>query len=897
MPRFIARLLPALLLVLPLLTTAATPTDLESEITDALTHRAEEAANKIRLMQKWSRVDAEKTANQDLYDVHHYDLTLDLDPLTNTLTGTGATSATITGGPITTFDLNLDSGLTVSACRVGGGAAVFAHVTHILTITLDRPYLNGETVSVEVDYSGDPAGDYFGWASYDGLDMIWTLSEPYGSREWWPCKDLNTDKADSLDIRVTVPDNLIVASNGLLLSDIDNGSTRTFHWKTRYATVPYLVSLAIHPYQQFSTWYTPLGGGDPMEIQHYVFADQYTNALTAYDTTDEMIGVFADAFGEYPFVDEKYGHASFTWGGGMEHQTITSMGGLWEDVISHELGHQWWGDMITCADFGHIWLNEGFATWCEAYWKEQTVGVSTYQAYMDGAAFYGPGTIFVEDTSDFWGIFDSNLSYNKGSWIVHMLRGVLGDVDFFAGLAAYRAQYGFSSATTEQLRDVLEGVSGIDLDAFFQQWIYEPYFPVYEPSWSQNGASVELRIVQAQTNAGVFTMPIDVRIVTDQGTFDTVVQNNTEDQTFVIPVTGTVVSVVIDPDDWILSQIETTVANPSLHRGVLVVNGVDWGTYTTEIISCYLDSVFWGSHPMEFWDTFAEPVGGYPVTVPSPLGHGSVPADVLGQFSSVVWVGNNYNGDLPKWQETPILSYLQAGGNVLLMGRHLHDFLDADLTQHLGVTWTREDVSLVGDLTATAAGIVDIPVIGVQSWLDAFAMAVGAETTLLLSGNAGGVVSGMGAVVEPAAGGAVRADGARLAVISGRPYRYDHASLRTNVEYILSHHFAEPYNPTTAIDPVTVPTRPVLGANYPNPFNPQTVIPLALPRTGYVDLAVYDTAGRRVRTLLAGTLPAGDRTATWDGRDDTGRALASGTYFARLRTSGADEVRPLVLVR
>jgi aminopeptidase N len=897
MPRRIACLLPALLLALPLIALAATPPDLETEISEALSHRAEEAANKVRLMEKWSLIEADKTANQDLYDVHHYDLTMDLNPTTNTLTGTGLTSVTVTGGPMLTLDLNLDSGMTVSACRVGGASTTFSHVSNIVTVNLDRSYVIGETVTVEVDYSGDPAGSYFGWSSYGGSDMIWTLSEPYGAREWWPCKDLNTDKADSVDVRVTVPDHLIVASNGLLLSDIDNGATRTFHWKTRYALVPYLVSLAIHPYEQFSTWYTPLGGGDPMEIQHFVYADQLSSALTAYDSTDEMIGVFANAFGEYPFVEEKYGHASFTWGGGMEHQTITSMGGLWEDVISHELGHQWWGDMITCSDFSHIWLNEGFATWCEAYWKEQTAGVSTYKAYMDGAAYYGGGTIYVTDVNNIGAIFNSNLSYNKGSWIVHMLRGVLGDTDFFAGLAAYQVQYGYASATTEQFRDVLEGVSGMDLDAFFQQWIYGEYFPVYAPTWVQNGGTLELQIDQTHVNAGVFTMPIDVQIVTDTGTFDTVVQNNQASQMFNIPVTGIVQSVTIDPDDWILSQIETTVSNPSLHRGVLVVNGVDWGTYTPEIQSAYEDSVFWGSHPMEFWDTFAEPVGGYPANLPTPLGHGSVPAATLGQFSAVVWVGNNYNGDLAKWQESPIKSYLDAGGNVLLLGRHLHDFLDTDLTSHLGVTWTVEDDQLSGDLSAVATGLIDIASIGTQSWLDAFSTTVGAETTLLMTGTIGGTTSGMGAIVEPAAGGAVRSDGARLAVISGRPYRYDHTSLRANVDYILSNHFSEPYNPTTAIDQVTLPSRPVLGANYPNPFNPQTVIPMALPVTGRVDLAVYDAAGRRVRTLISGVVAAGEQKVTWDGRNDAGRALASGTYFARLRTAGVNEVRPLVLVR
>jgi aminopeptidase N len=283
-----------------------------------------------------------------------------------------------------------------------------------------------------------------------------------------------------MDIRVTVPSNLIVAANGSLESTIDNGNgTRTFHWHSSYPIVPYLVSLAIHPYAVNSDWYTPMAGGDPMEVRFYVYPDDVGNAAENNAKVVGMLEAFAPVFGEYPFITEKYGHAQFPWGGGMEHQTCTSIGGWWESIIAHELSHQWWGDMITCADFGHIWLNEGFASWSEAVYYESIGGPEAYRQYMDGMAYFGPGTVFVENPlSD--NIFDGNLSYDKGAWLVHMLRGVLGDEDFFAGLAAYRAQYEHGSATTEQLRDALEGVSGRDLDAFMEQWVYGEYSPSTE---------------------------------------------------------------------------------------------------------------------------------------------------------------------------------------------------------------------------------------------------------------------------------------------------------------------------------------------------------------------------------------------------------------------------------
>ena len=629
-------------------------------------HRRQEAATKARLAAAAGRADAQRTAGQDFYDVLHYDLALTLAPASRLLTGQVATTARIVDAPLTTLDLDLKSTMAVTAATCGGAPAAWSRSGDVLTVTLDRAYVPGETVTVSVAYHGNPAGDYFGWSSAGGQPMIWTLSEPFGSRDWWPCKDLNTDKADSVDVRVTVPDGLIAASNGLLVSEVDNGATRTFLWRTRYPIAPYLVSLAIHPYTRFSHWYSPLAGGDPMEVQYFVYPSHYDLVQTNYAKTVPMITAFAQAFGEYPFVREKYGHAEFVWGGGMEHQTLTSLGGYGEDLISHELAHQWWGDMITCADFHHIWLNEGFATWCEAYWKERTEGVATYRAYMNAAAYLGPGTVYVEDTNDFWGIFDSNLSYNKGSWVVHMLRGVLGDTDFFAGLAAYRDRYAYDSVTTEQFRDVMEEVSGRDLDAFFQQWIYGDYHPVYFYDWEttahDDGLVLNLAVTQAQVGAGLFAMPLPVRLTTVAGVVDTVVWNDAALQSYRIAVPGAVTAVALDPDGWILCE------------------------------------------------------------------KAAVP------------------------------------------------------------------------LTGTAA-------------------------------------------------------------------------------------------------PDAPPAAPPRLACAPNPFNPETEVAIVTAAAGRVDLAVHDVAGRLVASLCAGDLPAGEHRFRWRGRDDAGRAVASGTYYLRLRTPAGSALRPVALVR
>ncbi len=866
-----------------------------------LQHREEEAATKERLAKARLNSPAVATVNQTQYDVTHYDLDLTLTPATSTLAGTVAATVTVTGAAITVVDLDLRSNMVVTTARVNGAPTTFTRSGQLVIVNLDRAYAAGEVVTVSVTYSGNPAGEYFGWDSYAGLPMIWSLSEPFGARYWWPCKDVNDDKADALDIRVTVPDNLVVASQGLLVSEVDNGATRTFHWRTDYPTATYLVSIACYPYTRFSHPYTPLAGGEPMDVQYFVYPDHYDAVQATYALTVPMIATFAAGFGEYPFVNEKYGHAEFVWGGGMEHQTCTSLGGWSEDLISHELAHSWWGDMITCADFRHIWLNEGFATWSEAYWKEQTAGFSVYQQYMDAAAYFGAGTIIVEDPLND-NIFSSALSYNKGSWVVHMLRGVLGDDDFFAGLAAYRAQYAYGSATTEQLRDVLETVSGRDLDAFFQQWIYGEYFPIYEYQWNAGPGpdQITLDIDQVQADAGVFTMPIVVRVVTDQGSVDLRVENGQASQSYVLTVPGDVTEVLLDPDHWILRQVRTTVSNPSLDQGILLVNGVDWTTYSPEIQNAYLAQAFWGDNPISFWDCFATPAGGYPATLPPALGHGSIPASVLGQYSAVIWVGNDYNGDLAVWQEAPIPSYLEAGGNVLLMCRQSADFLSGPLTDYLGVTWREQDATL-GNCIAAAPGLVNIAFTGTQSLNDVYLTTVNPGSTLLFKSTTGfSGERGTGCIVEPPLGGTHRPDGGRLAHLAGRPYRMNTTALRQNVEYILDHYFHEPYAPATPVpgDDVAVPGVPALGPCYPNPFNPQTVIPFSLPRAADVDLTVFDVRGRRVRVLAEGGFAAGAHQMRWDGADGAGRACAAGTYFARLRVDGeAVQTRGLVLVR
>ena len=408
---------------------------------------------------------------------------------------------------------------------------------------------------------------------------------------------------------------------------------------------------------------------------------------------------------------------------------------------------------------------------------------------------------------------------------------------------------------------------------------------------------MELAIEQVQANTGLFVMPIDVRVTTTSGTFDFVVENSLAVQQYSLPITGDILEVELDPDNWILNLFDPVIENPSFHRGILLVNGTRFEDHAYMLGIAYEDSIFTGYQPFTFWDVFPEPEGGYQDELPPPIGHGAVPADVLAQFSALIWAGNYMFGDLARWTETPVLPYLEAGGNVLLMTRGSASYLAGELTDFLGVTWAETSV-FPGNCLAVAPGFVDIPFIGNQTGTSVFWPDVDPPGTLLFKATSGfgGGERGLGVHAQAPGGGAYRPDGAQLAHLAGRPYNMNHAALRQNVDTVLTEYFHEPYTPT-ALPADATPVVARLGQNHPNPFNPQTTLPFFLPTAARIELSLYDVAGRLVRTLFAGERPVGDQSLAWDGSDGQDRPCASGVYLARLRTPWATCERRLVLLR
>ncbi|MFC1724344.1 M1 family aminopeptidase [candidate division KSB1 bacterium] len=515
---------------------------------------------KKRAVQRSLLEPKDKLLQQGDYDAVYYGLNLNIDVDNENLSG-----STIIKGKSNVNELSavvLDFFDNMNVVSVSGDAASFTHSNDILTVSLDRRHLLDEVFTIIVDYDGKPVESglaSFTFREIQGNPIISSLSEPYLARAWWPCKDIPDDKADSADINITVPSDLTASSNGLLREKIDNqDGTVTYKWHEKYPISTYLISVAVSNYETFSHWYK-YTATDSMEVQYYVFPDDVNGNNPGIDLCVEMIEVFSEAYGQYPFIDEKYGMSQFTWGGAMEHQTNSSMTDFGESVTAHELAHQWWGDMVTCSDWHNIWINEGFASFSSALWEEKKYGKAAYEGYLNFWANRSyTGSIYIHDISDPWGIFD-RIVYYKAAFVLHMLRNIVGDDTFFAILLEYRDLFKWGNASTEDFQAVCEELYGNDLDWFFQQWIYGEGRPYYEYGWQyaegDTSNYVFVRIKQIQGSSTTFQMPVTVRLSYNSGYQDYVIDNITKDELHTIAVQFPPNSVEIDPENLVLKYV------------------------------------------------------------------------------------------------------------------------------------------------------------------------------------------------------------------------------------------------------------------------------------------------------------------------------------------------------
>jgi len=442
-----------------------------------------------------------------------------------------------------------------------------------ITISLGKSMAIGDTFSVSIAYNkaSQEENSYRGFYYYSMC--AYTMSEPEDARYWFPCFDKPWDKATA-ELYVTVPRDVEVASIGLLEKKelSEDGKWETFHWRTEYPVATYLICVTMSKfYSRWSDWYVS-PAGDSLEIVYYVFTRDSVKAKNDFVHMVDAVSFFSDRFGPYPF--EKYGMAEVEpfYYGGMEHQTMTTFNSQWiqgnrayESGFVHELSHMWWGDAVTLNNWPAIWLNEGFAVYSEALFIEHEYGQDAFQEKMDNVK---NNYFFQTNSRDFpiydppaGELFNWGIIYNKGAWVLHMLRHVVGDENFWKILKTYYTTYRYSNASISEFKSVCESVSGMDLYWFFDEWIYNKGCPDLEYSWSsrflsQNKYEVTLIIDQVQADAPLFQMPLDVRIDQDGVSKDTTVWISEYSQSFVFLTNNQPKSIILDPDKWVLMKSE-----------------------------------------------------------------------------------------------------------------------------------------------------------------------------------------------------------------------------------------------------------------------------------------------------------------------------------------------------
>jgi aminopeptidase N len=456
------------------------------------------------------------------YDLVYHRLYWEVDPAINFISGTISSYFKPTQSDFDQINFDFSRDLDVLTVRYHGDTLSYTQLGDNLQIDLPEVLSKGVLDSIEVQYEGAPVSEGFGSFSqsmHDGVPVLWTLSEPYGAKDWWPCKQDLNDKIDSIDIIVKTPSAYRVGTNGVLINEEVQGDHTIYHWKHRYPIAAYLISLAVTNYASFSDYVT-LESGDSLEILNYVYPEDVEAAENNLESTVEIMELFNDLFGDYPFAKEKYGHAQFNWGGGMEHQTMSSMGSFSYSLQAHELAHQWFGNKITCGSWQDIWLNEGFATYLTGMTYEflgtEEEWINWKRARVDFITSQDGGSVWVEDTSSVSRIFSSRLSYNKASYLLHMLRWKLGDDVFFQSVRNYLADssLAFGYAHTEDLKRHFEMESGENLDEFFNDWFYGEGYPSYQLEWTNQGSSVNIKLNQTPSHPSVefFEMPVPVKV-------------------------------------------------------------------------------------------------------------------------------------------------------------------------------------------------------------------------------------------------------------------------------------------------------------------------------------------------------------------------------------------------
>jgi aminopeptidase N len=516
------------------------------------------------------------------YDVHFYSLDISMTNLSTNVAGTAEIHATASVD-LDSALFELFQSLAITEIRVNGSPVVFSRNNSAVKAPVNA--LTGDAFVIAIDYNGTPPNATTNPLGGSGMSndnsptwgnqVTWSLSEPFSAYEWFPCKQSLTDKADSCAVKITVPDSCKAGSNGILENVVDVGNQKMrYEWKHRHPIDYYLISVSIAEYIEYNVFANPVGAPAPILIQNYIYNNPGTlpNFQAEIEETAAFLELYYELYGPYPFEDEKYGHCMAPISGGMEHQTMTTQGFFEKGLTSHELGHQWWGDNVTCASWADIWVNEGFASYSEYLMLEHLYPAEKDQNMLDAhtdVMTQTGGSVWVLDSLNESRIFSGRLTYNKGSALVHTLRFMLNDdALFFNAFRDFQNTFADSVAKGTDIRDALATASGIDLTDVFDQWYFGEGYPTYSARWNLVGNDLYMEITHTASKAVVtptFTNPIEVRF-SRTGAPDTTIRfpiTYNIDQYF-IPNIGDVDYIVgIDPNNWIINKVGSIINDPT----------------------------------------------------------------------------------------------------------------------------------------------------------------------------------------------------------------------------------------------------------------------------------------------------------------------------------------------
>ncbi len=522
-------------------------------------------------------------APETKYDLKFYNLNLNVERTTLFVSGNVISKAKVVVPSLDSFAFLLHQNHTIDSVLINGIKRNFLRRDSLILASVGAPILQNQLFDAVVYYNGicpsggsAAIGDGYNHATSGswGNEVSWSLSESLVAYEWFPCKQDLKDKIDSSWVYATTDSANMVGSNGLLKNVVTIGNKKRYEWKSKHPIDYYLISVSTAKYKEYNLYAKPQYlGGDSILIQNFIYDNAINNTSfatqkAALNKIVPTIELESKLFGMYPFYDEKYGHSMAPLGGGMEHQTMTTLGFFDFEIDAHELGHQWWGDNVTCKAWKDIFINEGWASYTE-YLCDQYLGnisgttAVSKMTQVHNSVMSSPGgsSYFTNaDTTDANVIFDSRLTYDKGSAIIHSIRYVINnDSVFFNCIRNFQTLFGHSTASVIDFKTHVENYTGINFTQFFNQWYYGQGYPTFNVKWNQVSGSVVLKNTQTQSMASsvpLFVTPLDYRIVRS-GKPDTILRLTHTQliENYSVPVSGSITAVFIDPANWILNKV------------------------------------------------------------------------------------------------------------------------------------------------------------------------------------------------------------------------------------------------------------------------------------------------------------------------------------------------------